>query len=642
MQRQIKKPAFLYIFTLYAAVVAVAVMLLSGIFSWRAYHYYTDELKQRLVSQSVRLERTLTDTVDHTAYIMNVINEQIKKNPKNLEYIDNIISKFKARSQSDNLLSWTIFSWINKNYKLVVDATYGIMAPPLDLSRRDYVPFTKTDPGVMHLGAPVYGSTSRRWMIPGGVGVENKNGQYIGAMVIGFNIKSLLERMKESDKIDGVKFALLDNSLSPVLKSNEHIAGLKEFLQALKNKEVNNNPKQPNYISPIFKASLYSGKNHYLYHISKYPYYLYVSYNSAAVSHELWNALFSRMLEITVFGIVVLGLLILLYRRLIKPILALSETADSIAEGRYVSRMPRSQAYETTNLAAKLFRLQLMLKRQPTIKEQLELKDKLAHAIEASKESSKMRERFLRKLAEQAKAPLNTIAGTIELLTMERLNRLDKPLKDKEVLNYLRSTYQAIKQLKSFTTDALYITKADSKALLQECITIQTKEAFDHDIQIEATYADNLRQIYTDEIKFKQIFTGLIARALDFSPAGTSVHIVAKAVTKHKKRHLQVTIEDDGFGFDNTARADWTKEQERYGAMRRLDGVNLPPRLLDTIVGYLGGKITYKDIMTKGSTVTVLLPYRKSEEFNAPEKKAVKAITTSGNNVVPLKLEKDK
>ena len=46
---------------------------------------------------------------------------------------------------------------------------------------------------MLQFGKPVFGSTSKRWMIPAGVGAVDASGQYIGAMTIGFNIVKMLQ-----------------------------------------------------------------------------------------------------------------------------------------------------------------------------------------------------------------------------------------------------------------------------------------------------------------------------------------------------------------------------------------------------------------------------------------------------------------
>ena len=56
------------------------------------------------------------------------------------------------------------------NDEITVDALYGIMEEPYDLSSRDYLN-DRLAPERLQLGMPVYGSTSKRWMIPGGVGL---------------------------------------------------------------------------------------------------------------------------------------------------------------------------------------------------------------------------------------------------------------------------------------------------------------------------------------------------------------------------------------------------------------------------------------------------------------------------------------
>lgn len=136
-------------------------------------------IQNALEIQGVSVESSLIDSIDHTFAIIKNMNSQIAKDPGNKKYINQILEKFKTSPDLSNAFSWTIFSWANSHHQIVVDAEYGIMKKPFDLSSRDYIPLTVERPQEFHLGSLVLGSTSKKWMIPGGVGVVDKDGKYL-------------------------------------------------------------------------------------------------------------------------------------------------------------------------------------------------------------------------------------------------------------------------------------------------------------------------------------------------------------------------------------------------------------------------------------------------------------------------------
>ncbi len=173
-------------------------------------------INSELDTSSLKINNKFHNIIDHTEYIMNMINLQIQKFPKNKEYINNILKKFKTNPNLTNQLSWTLFTWANDKDFLIVDALYEIMDPPFDISSRDYIEFTKASPGKFQIGQPVMGSTSDKWMIAGGVGLNDKNDNYLGTMTIGFDLEILLPKLREILYGTNTEMILLDKNLNVI------------------------------------------------------------------------------------------------------------------------------------------------------------------------------------------------------------------------------------------------------------------------------------------------------------------------------------------------------------------------------------------------------------------------------------------
>lgn len=202
------------------------VIALCGWFIFQTISSYKSKIIQQLEFQAERLEKSFAYPVEQTIYMMQVLISQIRHNHNNLAVIEDVLMRFKIHSQVENILTWTAFSWVDKDFKLTADMLYGIMDNPIDMSDRQYVHLTKQEPNEVHFGKPIYGSTSKVWMIPAGIGVTDNKENYIGSIVIGFGIAALLEKLKTAAINEGIDFALIDKNLEVILQSKADLKGI--------------------------------------------------------------------------------------------------------------------------------------------------------------------------------------------------------------------------------------------------------------------------------------------------------------------------------------------------------------------------------------------------------------------------------
>jgi hypothetical protein len=180
-----------------------------------AFFYEAKLQKQHLYKTNIdelnKARNLIEGNFNQTHKIINSMIKEIKKNHLDKAYINSIMKNYKTNPNLSNELSWTVFSWTDENNQIIVDTKYEIMAEPFDLSIRDYINFTQKDFGKFFLGKPIFGSTSKKFMIPGGVGAAI-NDKYIGSMAIGFEIEVLKNLTKYQIQNDFVKFTLIGTS----------------------------------------------------------------------------------------------------------------------------------------------------------------------------------------------------------------------------------------------------------------------------------------------------------------------------------------------------------------------------------------------------------------------------------------------
>jgi len=112
-----------------------------------------------------------------------------------LPFIDNLFKEtLKMQGLSDRIVSWSMFSWSNRNQKLVVNTLDGIRKEPEDLVQREYTWRARYNPWMLQITKTGRGMLSNTMIIPVAVGISNSRDEFQGAIISGVNAKELLNR----------------------------------------------------------------------------------------------------------------------------------------------------------------------------------------------------------------------------------------------------------------------------------------------------------------------------------------------------------------------------------------------------------------------------------------------------------------
>jgi signal transduction histidine kinase len=591
--------------------VIAVVLLFSFWFSWQSVKEQSIRILGELEEKSLRIQSIFTDDIDYVSYQMEFLGNQIVSgNPDDLEFIYKTLSYSKTNHKVNISTTWNMFSWVNKDFQLVADGEAGIIEQPKDLSKRDYIPNTVKTPWKFHLGEPVHGAVSRQWIIPGGMGYKDKNGNYIGAVVFGFEIGSMITKLENSIKANGVSFAILDKNLNVIAQSrnNKLIKNESAILKHLKEKIQ----KQKNGV--ISEQSLLAGDSSYsyFYKVDKYPFTIVTSYDQTLVTSELMNKVFAKLVEFALLALLILMLVWILRKVIITPIIDLSNVANDIAFGNNKKhiRLPRSHSYEVNNLLQQLLDIRRFVKKEKRISEE---NKELAKII---KDADKEKEEFLRDMYHMLNTPLNAIINGSDIARTKMLgDNIDN------YTEYFDAIYDAGVQLKSFTTEFLYPELVDVTEIIEKCVKIQRKFASDKKSNLRYEISDDIPQIWADKIRLKQIILSSLYHSLFYVPAGKQAVISAKVecLADGKAACLIIKIEDNGWGYDEKMRADdW---QIRFGAeetsslSRNPDMMKLSISTIRHMVKLHHGSFDMQAKTNSGSVFTIRLPYLPKEDL---------------------------
>lgn len=303
---------------IFLALLFVSFLLISWFFV-RVVNSAKDKIVADMEIELARLERSFAERTDHTFYIISNIIAQISQHPNDKQYINTILKQYSNSRILSDAFSWTVFSWSDADYQIIVDSKYGIMKEPFDLSSRDYISLTQSEPNKFHLGTPVIGSTSKKWMIPAGVGTTDKNGNYIGALTMGFEIPILAHQLYRVLQNPEVNFMLISQNGNPVLEGDFKSFGAitlddEESSYNLNIEKIINKINTGNQ-KKIYDISFFSKRHAFLAKkIDNYPYILILNYDSTSIAKELLYVTYTRFYEIISIIFSLMILLVLIHR----------------------------------------------------------------------------------------------------------------------------------------------------------------------------------------------------------------------------------------------------------------------------------------------------------------------------------------
>lgn len=307
----------------------------------------------------------------------------------------------------------------------------------------------------------------------------------------------------------------------------------------------------------------------------------------------VYDALLLSALAAIVVAIVV-GLFIT--RQIIAPIRALSQASRRIAAGSYNERV--KLAAENSNNVDELGQLGQDFNRMAENLEQTEA----------------LRRQLIGDVSHELRTPLTAIKGSMEALidgvlpaepeTFEQIymevDRLQRLVNDLQELSRVEAG--------AFKLDLLPLHLTD---LMQTISTRLGSQYIEKGVRLEVDVPADLPEILADADRLSQVLFNLVGNALQYTPAGGQVTIVAQS----NGDKVQVSVQDTGIGiagenlphvFDRFYRADRSRSRVSGGS-----GIGLT--ITRHLVEAHGGRIWAESPgLGKGSTFTFTLPVAKS------------------------------
>jgi PAS domain S-box-containing protein len=248
----------------------------------------------------------------------------------------------------------------------------------------------------------------------------------------------------------------------------------------------------------------------------------------------------------------------------------------------------------------------------------------LRDAKNAAEQNSRFKSQFIANMSHELRTPLNAIIGITEMLRedvaeegpeafVEPLTRVSRA--GKHLLNLINDVLD-LSRIEAGKLD-LYPEHFEIETLLNDAIITTQHLIQQNNNRIHLEVAEEVKSIYSDPLRFRQIVLNLLTNASKFTQNG-DIHLRASCETTENGDWLDLVVSDTGIGIEDDFLDKLFIEfaQEDSSATRKFGGTGLGLTISQRLCSMMGGEISVESSIGVGSTFTVRLPAIPSRYFN--------------------------
>ncbi len=239
--------------------------------------------------------------------------------------------------------------------------------------------------------------------------------------------------------------------------------------------------------------------------------------------------------------------------------------------------------------------------------------NEVKEANERLKRLDELKSHFISAASHELRTPLTSLKGYVETILLEEAGPINE--KQKEFLGYVKESADRLHRL---LNELLDISKIESgqtrmetsltslRELLRQEIMIFKPQADEKEIVLTLETDDDLRPIYCDADKIREVMDNLISNAIKYTARKGKVKILAR----NNGKGVKIDVQDTGIGI---RKRDLPRIFEPFQHIEK-NGTESEPStglgltLAKRIVEAHDGQIQVVSEEGKGSTFTVLLP----------------------------------
>ena len=229
-------------------------------------------------------------------------------------------------------------------------------------------------------------------------------------------------------------------------------------------------------------------------------------------------------------------------------------------------------------------------------------------------QANKSKTSFLASMSHEVRTPLNSILGFTELISLELFGKVEGR-KNKEYLGLIRNSGEHLLAIINDILDIskleagkydVYAEKVDPASIVKNCLAMVETVALDRGVTL--TNQCETVSLYSDERIMRQVLLNILSNAVKFTNRDGVVHVVGEG----RPDHYVIEVTDTGIGMSakdiEVAFETFGQVQNEYARSHSGTGLGLP--LVNRFMTLLDGDIGISSKLGKGTTVTLIFPYR--------------------------------
>ncbi len=247
----------------------------------------------------------------------------------------------------------------------------------------------------------------------------------------------------------------------------------------------------------------------------------------------------------------------------------------------------------------------------------LETKNReLGFARDEAQNANRIKSEFLANMSHEIRTPINGIRGFISLMAQSDLNSQQMRYADiiHKSTSDLTNIIEEILDFSKLESGKLQIVEDDFDLyeLIEQARDILFIGVINKNIDlILIIYSDTPQYVSGDKLRLKQILLNLMRNAIKFTDEGQVVIRVEIEQESSTEVEIVVTVEDTGIGIAEQDQEELFTafRQVESASNRRYSGTGLGLAICKNLVNLMGGEITMKSQLGRGSTFSFCLPF---------------------------------
>lgn len=466
-------------------------------------HIYSskkDNILKKMCNDSVQLQSLIADNFNYSNNFIDILTKYIKRDPKNLSKISNLLTDYVSSSKFNFIFGWRKFSWINSNFEEVITSTKGLVENPKKIN------FISNSIDCIDCSTnKIISHKKKKNSQNNSLKIVNsifKDSSYQGSIVLSYDISTLVRNLNIKKKHKSTNFVILDKNLEIVAQSNLFIHNLlsqeSEFVKQLQSdlqeiqKHLANN-KDYSYLDML------NGLNYYITEIEGFPFILIINVDMDVIKDDILKDMVKNFIIVFIFSTLFLLGIIFIYKR------------------------------------------------------ETRLREKSEKASLIATHAAKAKTNFLAFTAHEIRSPLGFILTGSEIMSKELMGKMPKNYK-----KYVEGINQNSQEILKFITDILdenQIIEGKFKitnnlhridSIVDDSIENNLTLFNTRIINIKKEIEDNLPLLLCDKHRVYQIFNNLISNSIKYSENNTTIEI--KIFMRNSE--LNIIIRDQGHGIE--------------------------------------------------------------------------------------------